>query len=165
MRDYPSLKPVWKRLSNNEYETNHSAYGPVIICNHTQSHCSDSRICEMMTLNDTCNINLFFQQLASLWKVLIRKTCSCLSNQLGDKHRKLVKVVYNYIEKESRRLQSQNHTVTASYLFDLSRNRNMHRILYTLRHLSCVITSPCTAGDVTLTTTQNKSHIGITNWI
>jgi hypothetical protein len=39
-------------VSIKEYETNHSAYEPVIICNRKQAHCSDGRNCEMMTLND-----------------------------------------------------------------------------------------------------------------
>ena len=37
---------------NKLYETNHSAYGPVIICNRKQGHYNDRRICEMMTLNE-----------------------------------------------------------------------------------------------------------------
>jgi hypothetical protein len=52
MRDYPLSKPEWKRQSNKEYRTNHSAYGPVIICNHKQGHNSDRRTCKMMTLNE-----------------------------------------------------------------------------------------------------------------
>jgi hypothetical protein len=34
------------------YGTNHSVYGPVIICNSKQGHYSDRRICEIMTLNE-----------------------------------------------------------------------------------------------------------------
>ena len=56
MRDYPSSRPVWKRQSNKLYETNHSAYVPVIICNRKQGHYNDCRICEMI-LNDI-NYNL-----------------------------------------------------------------------------------------------------------
>jgi hypothetical protein len=47
--DYPLSKPVQKRVQQG-YETYHSAYGPVIICNHKQGHYSDRRICEMITL-------------------------------------------------------------------------------------------------------------------
>jgi hypothetical protein len=34
------------------YETNHSAYGSLIICNRKQGHYNDWRICEMMNLNE-----------------------------------------------------------------------------------------------------------------
>jgi hypothetical protein len=49
--------------------------------------------------------------LASLWKVPIRQTCSCISNQLGD----LVKVVYYYIEKESKKY-CKNYLRIISYI-------------------------------------------------
>jgi hypothetical protein len=52
IRDYPSSKPERKRQFNKGYETNHSAYEPVIIRNSKQGHYSDRRICEMITLNE-----------------------------------------------------------------------------------------------------------------
>jgi hypothetical protein len=39
-------------MSNKGYETNHPAYGPIIICNEEQGHYSDRRIYEVMTLNE-----------------------------------------------------------------------------------------------------------------
>jgi hypothetical protein len=48
-------KPVWKRQSNKDmkkYETIHSAYKPVIICNRKQGHYSDRSICKIMNLNE-----------------------------------------------------------------------------------------------------------------
>jgi hypothetical protein len=48
---YPSLKPVWKQQSNKEYETNNSAYGPVMICDRKVGQNSARRICEMMPSN------------------------------------------------------------------------------------------------------------------
>jgi hypothetical protein len=52
IRDYPLSKTVWKWQFNKLYETNHSAYGPVIICNCKQGHYNDRRTCEMMTSNE-----------------------------------------------------------------------------------------------------------------
>jgi hypothetical protein len=52
IRDYPLSKTVWKQQSNKGYETDHSAYGPMIIRNPKQGHYSDWRICEMMTLHE-----------------------------------------------------------------------------------------------------------------
>jgi hypothetical protein len=47
-------RAAWKRQSNKGYEANHSAYGPVIICNRKQG--SNRRIdnIEMMILNENC---------------------------------------------------------------------------------------------------------------
>jgi hypothetical protein len=55
----------------------------VIICNCKQSHYSDHIICEMMILNDLAT-STFCQCVAMVWKVLIHKTDSCISNHLGD---------------------------------------------------------------------------------
>jgi hypothetical protein len=49
IRENPSSKLVRKWQFNEAYETNHSTYGQVIICNGKQVHFSDSKICEMMT--------------------------------------------------------------------------------------------------------------------
>jgi hypothetical protein len=59
--EFPVVKAVWKRQSYKEYETNHSAYRPVIIYNRKQGHYikSDRRICEMMTI--TLQHQLFCQ--------------------------------------------------------------------------------------------------------
>jgi hypothetical protein len=43
---------IWKQEYNKGYETNPSAYGPVINCHRKQGHYSDGKICEMMTLNE-----------------------------------------------------------------------------------------------------------------
>jgi hypothetical protein len=42
------------------YETSHTAYVPVIICNRTQGHYNYRRICEMMTLNEIMMLWTFF---------------------------------------------------------------------------------------------------------
>jgi hypothetical protein len=43
----PVVKAVMEK-SNKAYETNHSAYGPVIICNRKQGHYRDCIICEVI---------------------------------------------------------------------------------------------------------------------
>jgi hypothetical protein len=48
----PVVKASMEWQSNKLYETSHSAYVPVMICNRKQSHYNDRRICEMMTLNE-----------------------------------------------------------------------------------------------------------------
>jgi hypothetical protein len=130
-----------------KWETNHSAYGPVIMCNRKQGYYSDCRIRKMMTLNNihyNSATSTFFNSWPLFEKFSYAKKCTCVWNQLGDKHQKQLKVVYYYIEKESRRSQSHNHQVwhivTASYLFrlfNLSRKRDMNSILYTRSYLSC----------------------------
>jgi hypothetical protein len=50
-REYLSSKALRKRQSNKRYETNHSVYWSVIICNCKHGH-SVRRICKMMTLKE-----------------------------------------------------------------------------------------------------------------
>jgi hypothetical protein len=104
-RNYPSSKPVWKRQSNKWYETNHSVYGPVIICNCTKCSYSDHRNCEIMTLK-----RIYYNPVTStfLSAVYIALKSSHKQNMLlriesTDRytHHKQVKVEYYYIEKES----------------------------------------------------------------
>jgi hypothetical protein len=96
------------------YETNHSAYVPVIICNRKQCHYNDRRICEMMTLNEihyNFATSTFLLVVCLVLKSLIRKTCSCVSNQLGDYTPWEGECGMLLHRKESWRLQSQNNHV------------------------------------------------------
>jgi hypothetical protein len=52
IRNYPSPKPVWKWHSNKEYETSHSAYEPMIICNRKQYHYRYRRNYNIITFNE-----------------------------------------------------------------------------------------------------------------
>jgi hypothetical protein len=90
-------KPVWKQQSKKGYETNHPAYGPVIICNRKQGHYCDRRICEMMTLNEIRSKPLSVVGLAlkssHTQNMLLRIESTCT-------HHKQVKVEYYYIERK-----------------------------------------------------------------
>jgi hypothetical protein len=63
---------------------------PVIICNHKQGYYSDHRICKMMILNETHYnpaISTFLSVVLNRFeKIPIRKTCFCISIQLGCIH-------------------------------------------------------------------------------
>jgi hypothetical protein len=74
----PVVKSVWKRQSNKEYETNHSAYGPVIICNRKQGYYTGHRICKMMTLNEIHYIHPTSYHLSVVCLVLRSHHTQCM---------------------------------------------------------------------------------------
>jgi hypothetical protein len=106
---------VWLGL-NKQYETNHSAYGPVVTCNRKQGHYSDSRIGEKMALNENhCNpaTSTYLSEVCLVLKSPHTQNMLLRIESSGRyTHLKQVKVaIYYYIEKESWRLQNQNHHV------------------------------------------------------
>jgi hypothetical protein len=50
IHDYPLVMPVCQ--SNKGYETNHSTYRPMIICNGNQGNYSDRRVYEIIIVNE-----------------------------------------------------------------------------------------------------------------
>jgi hypothetical protein len=100
----PSPKPVCKLQSNTLYETNHSAYGPMIIYNNKQGHYSDHRICKMMVLNEI-NHNIATSTYLKVVCLVLKSPHT--QNMLlriestgRHTHQKKVKVVCYYIQKE-----------------------------------------------------------------
>jgi hypothetical protein len=55
------------------------------ICNRKQGHYSDRRICKMAILKELQH-RFFVSSLPRFEEVFICKTCSCVSNKLGDIH-------------------------------------------------------------------------------
>jgi hypothetical protein len=98
-------KRVWKQQSNNGYETNHSAYKPMIVCNRKQRYYSDRRICEIMILNEMhslhCNpaTSTFLSEVGLVWKSRTQNRLLHIESTRRYTHHKQVKVVYNFVEK------------------------------------------------------------------
>jgi hypothetical protein len=95
----------------------------VIICNRKQGHYNDRRICEMMTLNEIhCNpaTSTFLSVVCLVLKSLhTRNSLLPIESTGRHTHHKQVKMVYYYIEKQSRRLQSQKLHIQNYYTMQI----------------------------------------------